>query len=355
MLKVFFYYYEKVLRKYNFTPDRIYNLDETNIMTVVQAPNVIAQTGAEQVGQCVSAERGQLITMCGIENAIGNFVPPVFIFPRARFHDKMLGVGPRGCVGFANSPTSGWMTGPLFLKVLEHMKILIRCSKKDPILLLMDNHESHCTLDAINYCRENGIVVVTFPPHCTHRLQPLDVAVNGPFKRQLSVAQNDWLLNNPGKTISIHDLAGIVTPAYNVSYTGRNILAGFATPRIYPFSRNAFSEDDFKCAEVTNRPPPQSSISENTQPEDDDKTDCETSDNEQELINNTASASRSPLTTHKFTIANFKFTCNASSASESLTVLASVLATCSPQEILSESSAATVNVDYLTLSTTTLT
>lgn len=73
--------YKKVLRKYNFTPDRIFNLDETNIMTVVQAPNVIAQTGIKQVGQSVSAERGQLINMYGIGNAIGNSLPPVFIFP----------------------------------------------------------------------------------------------------------------------------------------------------------------------------------------------------------------------------------------------------------------------------------
>ena len=137
-------------------------------MTVVQAPHVIVSRGTKQVGQCVSAERGQLITMCGIGNAIGNFVPSVFIFPRARFHDTMIKGGPPGFIGYANSPTSGWMTGPLFLKVLEHIKKLVRCSVEDPVLLLMENHESHCTLDAINYCCENGMVVLTFPPHCTH-------------------------------------------------------------------------------------------------------------------------------------------------------------------------------------------
>ncbi|KAH9632634.1 hypothetical protein HF086_004752 [Spodoptera exigua] len=112
-------------------------------MTVVQAPNVIARKGTKQIGQCVSAKRGQLITMCGIVNAIGNALPPVFIFPRALFHDSMLFGAPTGSVGYANSPTSGWMIGPLFIKVLEHLKRLTRCSKEDPILLLMDNHESH--------------------------------------------------------------------------------------------------------------------------------------------------------------------------------------------------------------------
>lgn len=178
-------------------------------------------------------------------------------------------------------------------------------------------------------------------------MQPLDVAVIGPFKRQLSVAQNDWLLNHPGRAISIHELACIVTPAYNVTYTARNMLAGFAAPGIYPFSRNAFSDDDFECTEVTNRPPPKSSISESTQPEDDHKTDCVTSDNEQEFIDITASASRSlltPVTNLQLQTANLP----ASSASESLTVPASVLATCSLQDILYESSAAAVNTSSLT-------
>lgn len=257
---------EKVFQKKAFTPDRIYNIDETNIMTVVQAPNVIAQRGQKQVGQSVSAERGQLITMCAIVNAAGNALPPVFIYPRARFQEHMITGGPNGCIGFANSPTSGWMTGPLFVKVLEHLQKITRCTKDDLILLLLDNHESHCTLDCINFCRENGIVLLTFPPHCTHRLQPLDVSVMGPFKQKLSVAQNDWLLNHPGKTISIHYLAGIVTPAYNAAFTPNNITAGFRKPGIYPFSKNAFSDDDFVCAEVTNRPLDQTSSSETHQP-----------------------------------------------------------------------------------------
>lgn len=46
-VETFFDNYEKVLRKYNFTSDRIYDFDEINIMTVVQAPIVIALTRAK--------------------------------------------------------------------------------------------------------------------------------------------------------------------------------------------------------------------------------------------------------------------------------------------------------------------
>jgi hypothetical protein len=103
----------------------------------------------------------------------------------------------------------------------------MRCTKEDPILLLLDNHESHCKLDAVLFAREHGITMVTFPPHYTHRLQPLHVAVMGPFKSKYAVAQNHWMVGNSGRTIAIHDLTSIVATAYPVSFTVKNILAGF--------------------------------------------------------------------------------------------------------------------------------
>lgn len=247
----FFDNYERALNSGAFTAEHIYNLDETGVLTVVQAPNVVAKLGARQVGQAVSGERGSMITMCMIINALGNTVPPVFIFPRARFHDSMLFGAPTGSLGLANSSKSGYMIGPLFLEVLKHIKKHTRCSVDNKILLVMDNHESHCTLDAVLFAKDNGIVLVTFPPHCSHRLQPLDVGVLGPFKSKLRVAQNDWMVSNPGKTISIHNLAGLANTAYAASFTSKNITAAFQKTGIWPFSRLVFTDEDFEPSSVT--------------------------------------------------------------------------------------------------------
>lgn len=244
----------RALGKHPFKAERIYNLDETGVTTVVQAPNVIAAKGVKQVGQAVSGERGSLVTMVGIVNASGNALPPVFIFPRARFHETFMIGAPPGSLGLVNSPSSGWMTASLFLKTLEHLVSQTRCSKQDPILLLMDNHESHCSLEAVIYAKENGIIIVTFPPHCTHRLQPLDVSVMGPFKAKYKVAQNDWMLSHPGKAITIHNIAYLAGKAFENSFTMKNITAGFRKPGIYPLDRNAFSDEDFDAAFVTDRP-----------------------------------------------------------------------------------------------------
>jgi hypothetical protein len=106
-----------------------------------------------------------MITVCVIISFVGNTVPPVFEFPRARLHDLMMSGGPPGSFGFVNSPQSSWIREFIFLKVLEHVKKHTRSSKEDHIILLMDNHESHSTLDSIIYARENSTILVTSPPH----------------------------------------------------------------------------------------------------------------------------------------------------------------------------------------------
>ena len=47
-------------------------------------------SSVEQVVTLVSDEIGQLVTVCCVVNAIGNSVPPIFIFPRVHFRDHFL-------------------------------------------------------------------------------------------------------------------------------------------------------------------------------------------------------------------------------------------------------------------------
>lgn len=73
-----------------------------------------------------------------------------------------------------------------------HIQKYACCMQQDPVLLFLDNHESHCSLHVI--ARQNGIVMITFPPHCAHRQQPLDVAIMGTFKAKYTVTENEWMM-----------------------------------------------------------------------------------------------------------------------------------------------------------------
>ena len=116
----FFANYINVMERYKFKPHRILNIDETGVTTVQQSPKVIAKRGKKQVGQAVSAERGELVTFCGIITADGNTIPLCFVFPRKKFKGNFLKGAPSQSLGLAVQ--SGWMNSGLFLEVLKHIQ-----------------------------------------------------------------------------------------------------------------------------------------------------------------------------------------------------------------------------------------
>lgn len=253
--------YEHVLQKFPVPGDRIYNVYETVVATVLEVPKIVAKKGTKQVGQCVSAERGSMITVVMAVSATGHALPPAYIFPRTRWNDTLMIGAPFGNLGLVNSPTSAWINSILFVKVLKHIKKYSRCSNEDKIILLMDNHESHCSYEAVKYAKENGIVFVTFPPHYTHRLQPLDVGILGAFKSKMEISMNDWMAMNAGKKIKIHDLAHLTKEPFIQSFNQHNITKVFKKTGLWLFSRLAFTDEDFDASYVTDRPDPEQVIS----------------------------------------------------------------------------------------------
>lgn len=81
----FFRMLGEVLDKYKFTPDRIWNNDETGVSVVPKsASKVVGKKGRRQVGCLTSAERGQTITVEICMSASGVYMPPhVYISPQA--------------------------------------------------------------------------------------------------------------------------------------------------------------------------------------------------------------------------------------------------------------------------------
>ena len=51
-----------------------------------------------------------------------------------------------------------------------------------PWLLQLDGHGSHLSLEFLLYAKDHHIIVLGYPPHCTHLLQGLDVVVFSPLK-----------------------------------------------------------------------------------------------------------------------------------------------------------------------------
>lgn len=88
--------------RHTFEPQDIYNVDETGVTTVQKPDRVVAKRGTKQVGSVTSAERGTLVTLAFAVSALGNELPPMFVFPRVRYQEHFVRDGPIGSTGTAN-------------------------------------------------------------------------------------------------------------------------------------------------------------------------------------------------------------------------------------------------------------
>ena len=165
---------------------------------------------------------------------------------------------------------------------MKHFVSHVRPSNKDKELLLLDNYQSHATLETIDYAKEHGIVLLSFPPHCSHKLQPLDREVYGPFKRYYNSACNCWMKENRGKTMTIYDIPDIVGRAFRRAFTPVNIQLGFKVTEIFSFDRDILNDLKFLPSDVTDRLVPNAGTDNLTQ-------------KHQQLINEQPQVSERPL------------------------------------------------------------
>lgn len=247
-VQLFFSNLNEVYQKYKFQPDRIYNVDETGISTVPKVTKILGPKGVKQLGKVVSWERGRDITVVCAISASGNYVPPMFIYPRERMSDLLKKDGPIGAVFECSK--KGWINEELFIVWLKHF-VKITCATPDnPILLLLDNHSSHCTLASYEYCRENGIVMLSFPPHTSHKLQPLDLTVFGPIKKSYSDQCDIFLRNHNHEKITPYDVAGLFKLAFVRTATVEKAQNGFKVCGVVPFNPLIFMDEDFLPASI---------------------------------------------------------------------------------------------------------
>ena len=127
----------------------------------------------------------------------------------------------------------------------------------------MDNHRSYLSAALVELARDHEVTIVTFPPHCSHRLQSLDVSVYGHFKTYFNSACQLWILSNAGQPLTIYNLASLSSIAYYRAFTPSNITSGFKKTGIVPFDEHIFPEDVILLSMVTDQAIPQQQVENN--------------------------------------------------------------------------------------------
>ena len=170
---------EEAVRDKN--PEQLFNCDETGFSGKESVRvKVLAKKGKKKVHQHQVKFPGHT-TVLAAACADGTTISPLTIF-QGSCPQEISGI-PRDW-GFTASK-SGWITTEIFTKWFKEVFIPETNRKPKPILLTMDNHISHTSVELLDIAKEAGVDLLYLPPHSSHFLQPLDVGYFNLLKQNM--------------------------------------------------------------------------------------------------------------------------------------------------------------------------
>ena len=228
---------QNVLKENNLlsAPRQLYNCDETFLPLDTTREKVVTLKNTKHVYSQAQGTSDHITMLCGA-SAAGIPLPPMIIYPKSFPGGPYTVAGPDDAV-YAKSE-SGWVDSDLFLSWLKKSFLKFAVPQR-PLILFVDGHSSHVTLDVIDLARENDVVIFCLPPHTTHALQPLDVAVFKSLKDFFSKSVRALCFAKKNFIVSKREFARVVKGPFERAFSIPNIKAGFAKSGIFPFNPNA--------------------------------------------------------------------------------------------------------------------
>ena len=175
----------------------IWNMDETGTKTQYAKTFLYGLKGAH-ANQAEQCGLGEHVTIGVTANLEGKFLDPTFLFTGALSSQAGMTTRIKNA-GFENPLVllkrgKASMDAKLFGEYMEWFAAeLARQGLKGQHILFLDNHDSHERATAISAAMKNGILLITFPSHCTHVLQMLDISFFKALKSQYKAAAKLWL------------------------------------------------------------------------------------------------------------------------------------------------------------------
>jgi hypothetical protein len=206
--RLYFELLSQKIAQYNLEARDIYNMDEKGFLlgVVGRSKRIFSkrQWDKREVRAALQDGSREFLTLLACCCADGSSLPPGLIY--AATHGGIrsswvedIKAGEHDV--FITSSLSGWSNNDVGLAWLE--QVFDRCTKQRAgrwRLLILDGHGSHLTMDFISYCDRHRILLLVLPPHSTHALQPLDVALFKPLSQSYSHELTTFLHQAQGLT-----------------------------------------------------------------------------------------------------------------------------------------------------------
>jgi hypothetical protein len=232
------YWFEMIgeqLQNPDVLPENVYNMDEIGVMlSMLNSVKVLVGKDDTQAYRGARVKR-TMVTAVECISADGRCLDPMIIWP-AKTHRA----------NWTTHPTPGWVyaysdTGFTDSYIsLQWVKLVFDPQTKQranmkPRMLIWDGFGTHETLEILEFCFENNIILCRLPSHTSHKLQPCDVGVFGPLKTAYR-EQVERMERGGVNTVGKQHFTYLYSPARVGSLTKRNIIAAWRGSGLFPLN-----------------------------------------------------------------------------------------------------------------------
>lgn len=228
-------------------PTRIFNGDETSFAMCPKSGKVLAPKGYKNIYEIKKGSEKETITVLLVFSADGQIVSPMVVFPFVRPNKVIIDSIPADWL--LGRSESGWMKSETFYEYIANGmdKWLTKNNIKRPVLLLVDGHKSHLSLELSKFCYDHQIILYALPPNTTHIMQPADVSVFKPLKTNWKKTVRQWQAEpqNVNSVLTKCTFCPLLQSILNDDSLPQTIQNGFRKCGLYPFNPEAV--DYTKC------------------------------------------------------------------------------------------------------------
>lgn len=252
-----------VMEEYGITPRDIQNMDETGFMVgMLKSCTVLVP---QDIKKCYVRDPGarEMVTCVECVSAAGEHIPSTIIakgstLPRRQFtdaHKQGHDANTKWC-----TTDSGFINEEKALLQLDHFDELTKRHQQGVYrLLLLDGHASHTRPTFVRKCWDKKIIPFCLLPHSTHLLQPLDVAIFGPYKHYHNQRTEKAVragIYNWGKDDFLAAQPGIKKEAFKKS----TIMSSYKHTGIWPLDPKRVLENLKSWCEEDNHMTPEQAV-----------------------------------------------------------------------------------------------
>lgn len=252
-------------------PEDIWNMDETGFRIGVGKDQLVItrRTRAQYLG---TPENRESATAIEAISAGGSYIPAFLILSGQRHMGNWYRTPELEEDTKIILSDSGYSNDEISFQWLQHFEEWTKIRKRggrteSPIrLLILDGHGSHHTLEFLEYCDTHNIIPFGLPPHLTHLLQPLDMAVFQPLKHYQAKALDTLIRDGIGEITKLEFLS-YIQQIRKQAFKKDTILSAFQKTGIQPFNpQPVLQQLAERQPEKTPSPPLQSSSPPNSTP-----------------------------------------------------------------------------------------